>query len=234
MKTEEQAIAFAKTLPTYPHEGMCLTFVSDCYNPPADSYSTTAAAAYNKVPGAQVHHDTAAPAGSILYWLGGTPRSVGGVMVRAGHITISLGGGLMVSTDWGDDGYHGDGRTRICHIDAISKYDNPAYPLLYQGWAWYIGPEEIIMALTADDLEKIRKMVFAAVAAIFEGSNPAGTADPLLIPDTGSWASLVDKYNLMAIFNKIGASGAVTASGTIDYAALAKAVNDDAARRMAG
>ncbi len=75
------------------------------------------------------HRRGTPPRGSFVFFQGGEPtrRHPHG----CGHIGISDGDGYFFSTDFGEDGWHGDGRVRRIHISAIARHDGLLH---YLGW----------------------------------------------------------------------------------------------------
>lgn len=96
--------------------GMCDHQVATYYGYSSSGYATAIAhwnAIKDKHPG-----DTNAPAGSLVFWSGGSSG--------AGHVALSLGGGKIVSSD-----YPRAGITSQTTIDAISN----GWGEHYMGWA---------------------------------------------------------------------------------------------------
>lgn len=88
--------------------GMCLSAVRQYYDVPAGI--PTAAASYHM--SAHKHGvttGTLVPRGVPVYWTGGSSG--------AGHIAISVGGGICLSTDWKEAG-----KIDYAHIDTITSH----------------------------------------------------------------------------------------------------------------
>ena len=130
MRTPAQALAAAEYYSRIGYRfpvGFCLGAVRTYFGAPA-RYATAAANWYAS-PEVYCHYNANAPAGYPVSWLGGQHG--------AGHVVISAGGGYCYSTDFGPNGYVGDGRVRKCSIASIHQHD---YLLRFRGWAsWLEG-----------------------------------------------------------------------------------------------
>lgn len=113
--------------------GTCLAFVRSVLGfatdpvTASDGAAPTAADAWNQVPQAERFGDANPPAGVPVYWLGGSQGD--------GHVALSAGNGQVYSTDFGPNGYVGDGRVHLTSIAII----NGDSSLHYQGWSPYLG-----------------------------------------------------------------------------------------------
>lgn len=105
------------------------------------------------------HSGYSVPAGYPMSWLGGHSGF--------GHIAISCGGEFCLSTDFGPNGYIGDGRVRKVAIARIHQIDPP---LIYQGWANWL--EGVALALPASAPKPSPKPAPAPEFAFF---NPDGS-----------------------------------------------------------
>lgn len=118
MSTADQAIARAKSVKSYA-VGMCDRFVAQMYGYSSSGYST-AVANWKATPASLKHSgDWNAPAGSLMYWGGGS--------TGAGHVAISLGNGSIISTDATGPGVVGQ-------VSARTPTDKWGHP--YLGWAF--------------------------------------------------------------------------------------------------
>src|SRR5581483_1677380 len=98
--------------------GRCDEWVAKYYGFSSSGYAT-AIMHWNSIPPTQKHPgDTNAPAGSLVFWSGGS--------TGAGHVALSLGGGRIISTD-----YPRSGITSTTTIDAISN----GWGEHYMGWS---------------------------------------------------------------------------------------------------
>lgn len=134
MRTPKQALAVAKHIAETHYRwpvGFCLGAVR--YDFDAPYAFGNAAANWYASPEKYCHYNTHAPAGYPVSWLGGR-RGKGHVAISAGLIN---GVWMCYTTDFGPNGYIGDGRVRLVPITSISKHD----PLLrFRGWAtWFEG-----------------------------------------------------------------------------------------------
>jgi len=123
-RTGVEAIALARQMSanrTFVGSGMCLKTVRTYYGINAkyldatDSYN----AADHKV---HVRSGIDVPRGVPVYWTGGSSGH--------GHIALSLGGGLCLSTDWKEPG-----RIDVARIDDITA----RWGLPFQGYAWEVN-----------------------------------------------------------------------------------------------
>lgn len=132
--TPDQAIAYARSQVAsgaVRPVGNCLGSVRDDYwGPGSHAYGGTAYQAYlaTKVRGAGP-----APAGALHFWSGGS--------TGAGHITLGLDATNCISTDFGPNGYIGDGRERIVPIASIAANDTL---LTYVGWTRDLDGEVVV------------------------------------------------------------------------------------------
>lgn len=110
--------------------GECAKAVRTAYALPVSAWGkvpTTAAGAWHAAH--KTHSWYNPPVGVPVFWLGGS--------TGAGHVAIADGLGNVLTTDFGPNGYIGDGETRVVPIADIAKHD-PA--LEYVGWAEdYLG-----------------------------------------------------------------------------------------------
>src|ERR1051326_3510729 len=146
-QTPQQANAFLEgrlqSGAQYP-EGNCLGSQRDAYGSPATG--GTAAIAYS----ATTHRGAGpAPFGALHWWLGGTRG--------AGHVAFDCGDGYCLTTDFGPDGFIGDGRIRKVLISSIEANDSL---LKYQGWSRDLD-YQIVVPLLEDELYVIRKTTVA-------------------------------------------------------------------------
>lgn len=103
-----------------------LGFSSDPVSP--ENGAVSAQAAWDQVPLVARQTNTTPPPGVPVYWTGGSSGY--------GHIALSAGNGQVYSTDFGPNGYVGDGRVRLVSINAISAHD---HALKYAGWSNDLG-----------------------------------------------------------------------------------------------
>jgi len=204
-------------------EGNCLGSVRDAYGSPATGGSAATAFAATKSRGGV--YDTP-PLGALLWWTGGTHGY--------GHVGISNGEGYVWNTDFGPNGYVGDGRIRLIPIAAVNKYSNPNAPLKYVGWSADLDGQGVLM-LTADDKKFISSAIVEAIAAAMWGLNIAAPGGVLNLPDTGSWATAVKSDNIKAVLDRLAAQAA-SASGSaavsVDAQAIATAVANELQKRL--
>lgn len=98
------------------YSGLCDHFVGRAYGFAHSGFETAAQHWYSS-PGK--HKDGVPPVGTLVFWTGGS--------TGAGHVAISLGGGLVASTD-----ILRNGKVDVVSIDYINaRWGN----LNYQGWA---------------------------------------------------------------------------------------------------
>jgi hypothetical protein len=105
--------------------GECLVFVRSVFG--LSSSYPTAADAWNAIPSPEQITTGTPPAGVPVYWTGGESGD--------GHVALSAGDGNVYSTDFGPNGYVGDGRVRETTIDVINEDKD----LHYAGWSPNIG-----------------------------------------------------------------------------------------------
>lgn len=118
MVSANQAIANARTFTRYA-VGRCDEFVAEIYGYGSSGYST-AVTNWQATPSGLRHPgDWNAPAGALMYWSGGS--------TGAGHVALSLGNGLIISTD-------ATGPGTVGQIPARTPTDKWGHP--YLGWAF--------------------------------------------------------------------------------------------------
>lgn len=116
MLTPEQALAKAKSTASYA-VGMCDRFVAQMFGFSSSGYNR-AIDNWNAVPVSSRHlGDTNAPAGSLMFWSGGS--------AGAGHVAISDGNGGVYSTDQPSPG-------RVSNVPASAITDG--WHETYLGW----------------------------------------------------------------------------------------------------
>lgn len=124
----EQAIAFAldeSKKRTNVGIGQCLKTVRGYYGVAA-KYGTAALSWQHAAHKRRVASGVDVPRGVPVYWTGGSEG--------AGHVAISLGGGLCLSTDWLEPG-----RIDVAEIDNITT----KWGLNFQGYAWEVNDVEV-------------------------------------------------------------------------------------------
>jgi hypothetical protein len=109
--------------PTHNYKGLCLVFVRTCFGLAADGREPDATSSWSDAGKAQQHTYYNAPAGVPVVWSGGGSGQ--------GHIAIADGHGNVLTTDFGPQGYIGDGHVRLVPLASIVQHD-PA--LHYLGW----------------------------------------------------------------------------------------------------
>lgn len=87
-----------------------------------------ATASWHSVPSKYQHTWYNAPYGTPVFWTGGS--------TGAGHVAIADGLGNVYSTDFGSNGYIGDGKTRLIPTGAVSAHDKA---LKYAGWSEFLN-----------------------------------------------------------------------------------------------
>lgn len=105
--------------------GNCWVFVRQTlgYTDPIPGYAS-AAQAFMRIQAAHgISNSPNPPAGAPVFWTGGTSG--------LGHVALSAGDGQVYSTDFGPNGYLGDGLVHLVPISVI----NEDTALHYQGWA---------------------------------------------------------------------------------------------------
>lgn len=120
VRSPEAAIGVARSWSQsgrYVGVGQCLRTVRQYYNV-GSKYGTAALCWYAANNKHRVRSGYAVPRGVPVYWTGGSRG--------AGHIAISVGGGLCLSTDW-----KRAGRIDYARIDDITRY----WGLNFQGFA---------------------------------------------------------------------------------------------------
>lgn len=132
--TSQQAIAYAQSKvasATVIGVGDCLGFMRDCYfGAGQHAYAGTAWTAYEAT---TLRGTGPAPLGALHFWKGGSKG--------AGHVTIDIGNGNCISTDFGPFGYIGDGRARVCPVASIAAHDTL---LTYVGWSRDLDGEVVV------------------------------------------------------------------------------------------
>lgn len=122
MRDPADAVAYAHDLDASDSSewfNKCLYFVRTCYAV-AGKYAS-ATDAYNHT----TKRGTGSPLfGALHWWTGGGSGF--------GHVTIDCGGGYCYSSDFGPNGYVGDGRIRKVLVSSISLHDPK---LTYKGWS---------------------------------------------------------------------------------------------------
>lgn len=94
--------------------------------------------------------------------------------------------------------------------------------------------EDVLTDAQMAELKKyIRDVAVEQMTAIMWGANPVEPAGVLHLPDTGSWNTAVVSNNVKAVLAAI-AKIVPSSGGTVDIAALAKAVADELHNRLAG
>lgn len=115
-RTGREAITWARQHSTWA-VGYCQQYVRTAFD--VGSYYGTAAAAWA---GAEhkhrVTHEAACPRGVPVFWTGGSHGY--------GHVALSIGNGLCISTDAG-----GAGRVAVVNIDSLTA----RWGLRFEGWA---------------------------------------------------------------------------------------------------
>lgn len=109
--------------PTHNYKGLCLVFVRTCYGLAADGREPDATSSWSDAGKTHQHTYYNAPAGVPVVWSGGGSGH--------GHIAIADGHGNVLTTDFGPQGYIGDGHVRLVPLASIVQHD-PA--LHYLGW----------------------------------------------------------------------------------------------------
>lgn len=107
--------------------GLCASFVRNAYGIDISKWGSvkrTAAEAWDLAGSKAQHGWYTAPMGCPVFWTGGSSG--------AGHVAIADGKGNVYSTDFGPNGYIGDGRVRLIPQGAVSAHDKA---LKFQGWA---------------------------------------------------------------------------------------------------
>jgi hypothetical protein len=168
--------------------GLCLKFVREALGFATDPVSgnpPTAADAWNQAPAAERYPGNYnPPPGVPVYWLGGS--------AGAGHVALSTGNGNLLSTDFGPNGYVGDGRVRATTITEINAAD-PS--LKYQGWSVYLGDTPISSGTPNSSYEGGSSMAdsTAPAAASPSGSSLANTVGSALLSPFQAIGSAIEK-----------------------------------------
>lgn len=89
-RTGADAVAWAKRQNSWHPTGMCLVFSRSAFE--VSAYYGSAALAWRQAEHKHVVNPGRCPAGVPVFWLGGSHGY--------GHIAVSIGGGLVRSTDW--------------------------------------------------------------------------------------------------------------------------------------
>lgn len=105
--------------------GMCLKTVRQYYGVPS-GIPTAAASYYKSAHKRGVRSGREVPRGVPVYWTGGSRG--------AGHIAISVGGGLCLSTDW-----KRAGKVDYARIDDITSH----WGLDFRGYTWEVNGRQV-------------------------------------------------------------------------------------------
>lgn len=159
IRTATQAVARARTLTRW-QVAMCLNWVWTCLSAPKRYGVPDADAAWQRA--TQKEYSKNPPAGAPVYWVSG----------EHGHISLSVGGGRVRSTDWPVKGQISE-----VSIDTITR----AWKMTYRGWS---------RDLCGDPIKGLEKPAPAptkpAVPVLRRGSN-------------GPWVMLLQK-ELLRVF----------------------------------
>lgn len=168
MTTAAQAIAKAKSIRSWAI-GMCDNFVANMYGYDSSGY-TTAVRNWQATPGNLKHSgDWNAPAGSLMFWGGGS--------TGAGHVALSLGNGSIISTDATGPGVVGQIPART----PTDKWGHPylgwAYPYFQGGqatsqlgqWTGSTSANDISYNATQISADSITKGFFTGISSVFSG-----------------------------------------------------------------
>ena len=109
-----QSVPKARAFTKYDPPGMCCQFVWNCIAAPRRFGLADANAAWARAKSRRT--DQNPPAGVPVYWAGG----------KHGHIAISVGGGVVRSTDWPEKGRVGD--VKIATMTS-------SWGITYRGWS---------------------------------------------------------------------------------------------------
>ncbi len=109
-----QSVPKARAFTKYDPPGMCCQFVWNCIAAPRRFGLADANAAWARAKSRRT--DQNPPAGAPVYWAGG----------KHGHIAISVGGGVVRSTDWPEKGRVGD--VKIATMTS-------SWGITYRGWS---------------------------------------------------------------------------------------------------
>ena len=109
-----QSVPKARAFTKYDPPGMCCQFVWNCIAAPRRFGLADANAAWARAKSRRT--DQSPPAGAPVYWAGG----------KHGHIAISVGGGVVRSTDWPEKGRVGD--VKIATMTS-------SWGITYRGWS---------------------------------------------------------------------------------------------------
>lgn len=127
-RTPEEAIAIARSWCLSGHwcgVGMCLATVRQYYGVPS-GFPTAASSYWASDHKRFVRSGRDVPRGVPVYWTGGSHG--------AGHIAISVGGGVCLSTDW-----KSAGKISYAHIDDITA----AWGLQFKGYTWEVNGRQV-------------------------------------------------------------------------------------------
>lgn len=146
-RTPEQAIAVARSMSAravFVGVGNCLITVRGYYAVAAKYGTATLCwqAADHKHP---VSHGVNVPRGTPVYWTGGSHGF--------GHIAISIGGGLCLSTDW-----LRAGRIDVARIDDITSH----WGLNFEGYANEVNDVEVWKPVAATKSVSLRNLKYNA------------------------------------------------------------------------
>lgn len=136
MRTPEQAVAWAAQQADNPSQSwfaLCLSFCRQAYGVPAKYASAADAWAATRLRG-----DGPAPFGAPCWWTGGS----GGY----GHVVLATGDGRCWSSDFGPNGYIGDGKIR--RVSIVSVHQSVS-GLVFRGWSRDIND---VVVLEEDDM----------------------------------------------------------------------------------
>lgn len=127
-RTPAEALTQARTWSLNGHwcgVGMCLATVRQYYNVPS-GVATAAKSYWMSAHKRGVRSGVDVPRGAPVYWTGGSRG--------AGHIAISMGGGLCWSTDW-----KRAGRIDVARIDDITSH----WGLNFVGYTWEVNGRQV-------------------------------------------------------------------------------------------
>ncbi len=131
MRTPTDAVAYAADLASSGSSewhDKCLYFVRTCYAV-AGKYSSAAIAWIHTTK----RGTGGAPFGAPHWWTGGS--------AGFGHVTIDAGSGYCYSSDFGPNGYVGDGKIRKVPVTAISAH---VPNLVYRGWSRDLNDVQVV------------------------------------------------------------------------------------------
>lgn len=125
----------------------CLGFVCAAWGVPVVHYDATQAFYATKYRGTGYYP----AAGALCWWTGGSAGH--------GHVAVSAGGGYCWTSDFGPNGYIGDGRIRKVLISSIHQHDSILY---YKGWSRDLEGHVVIAAPKALPTVSLSKLQSAA------------------------------------------------------------------------